>query len=125
MLLPDIAALNYEGCLAPYSTMRGAILPTPRQQGMEGPAASTGASRWRWARLLKRVFALALAHCPCCQRGARRVIAAITQEEVITRMLRHLQLFLSRRVVELWSHISLRDDKPLEVRNREDTWMIW
>ena len=29
---------------------------------------------------------------PCCQRGAPRVIAAITQAVVITRMLRHVQL---------------------------------
>ena len=39
-----------------------------------------------------RVFDLAMATCPFCQRGALRIIAAITQEAVITRVLRHLKL---------------------------------
>src|SRR5712691_8797418 len=50
------------------------------------------APRWSWARLLKRVFDLDMATCPFCQRGALRIIAAITPEVVITRMLRHLKL---------------------------------
>jgi hypothetical protein len=33
-----------------------------------------------------------MATCPFCQRGSLRIIAAITQESVITRILRHLQL---------------------------------
>jgi hypothetical protein len=33
-----------------------------------------------------------MATCPFCQRGALRIIAAITQEAVITRVLRHLKL---------------------------------
>src|SRR5438445_6001324 len=47
--------------------------------------------RWGRARLLKRVFDLDIATCPFCQRGALWIIAAITQEAVITRMLRHLK----------------------------------
>ena len=30
--------------------------------------------------------------CPFCHRGTLRIIAVITQESVITRILRHLQL---------------------------------
>ena len=30
--------------------------------------------------------------CPFCQRGSLRIIAAITQAEVIRKMLRHLKL---------------------------------
>jgi len=42
--------------------------------------------------LLKRVFALDMARCPFCQQGALRIIAAITQGEVIRKILRHLKL---------------------------------
>jgi hypothetical protein len=72
--------------------MREAIIPTPRQQGVEGNEAKTGSTRWSWARLLGRVFDLDMATCPFCRRGSLRIIAAITQEAVMTRILRHLKL---------------------------------
>jgi hypothetical protein len=31
-------------------------------------------------------------HCPFCQRGAPRLIAVITQVDVITKILRHVKL---------------------------------
>ena len=52
----------------------------------------TASPRWSWARLLKRVFALDVARCPWCQRGGLRIIAAITQGEVIRKILQHLKL---------------------------------
>src|SRR5262245_31103932 len=95
-LLEKLAALVplpcYGGCLAPHSHLRGAIIPTPRQQGVDKEATDTGSLCWRWARLLKRVFALDLARCPWCQEGTLRIIAAITQGEVIHTILRHLKL---------------------------------
>ena len=45
-----------------------------------------------WARLLGRVFALDMATCPLCHRGSLCIIAAITHEAVITRILRHGKL---------------------------------
>ena len=42
--------------------------------------------------LLGRVFALDLATCPLCYRGSLRIIAAMTQKSVITRILRHCML---------------------------------
>ena len=36
-----------------------------------------------WARLLKRVFALDMARCPWCQRGALRIIAAINIDRIV------------------------------------------
>jgi hypothetical protein len=33
-----------------------------------------------------------MATCPFCRRGSLRIIAAITHEEMITRILRHLKL---------------------------------
>ena len=84
---------------------RKAIIPTPRQQGVDGEEAKTGTPSWSWARLLGRVFALDMAHClpplcgrrePCdlpfCHRGSLRIIAAITQAEVLRKLLRHLKL---------------------------------
>jgi Putative transposase/Transposase zinc-binding domain len=90
--LPRAHLVRYGGCLAPHSHLRGAIIPTPRQQGVDEEATDTRSPRWSWARLLKRVFALDMAHCPWCQRGALRIIAAMTQGEVIRQILQHLKL---------------------------------
>jgi len=70
----------------------GVITPTPRQQGVEGDDATPESPRWNWARLLKRVCALDRATCPFCRQGALRMIAAITQAELIRKILRHLKL---------------------------------
>ena len=66
--------------------------PSLRQQGVNDAETQTGTPYWHWARLLGRVFDLDMATCPFCRRGSLRIIAAITQESVITRILRHLQL---------------------------------
>jgi len=90
--LPRVHLVRYGGCLAPHSHLRGAIRPTPRQQGLDGEEAHPGTPYWPWARLLGRVFGLDMATCPFCRRGTLRIMAVITQESVITRILRHLQL---------------------------------
>ena len=84
--------VRYGGCLAPRSNLRRVITPTPRQQGVDEPEASTGPPRWSWAGLLKRRLALDMATCPFCYQGALRMIAAITHGEVIRKILRHLKL---------------------------------
>jgi len=38
------------------------------------------------------VFALDMATCPFCRQGSLRIIAAITQAEVIRKILRHMKL---------------------------------
>jgi len=90
--LPRVHLVRYGGCLAPHSSLRGALTPTPRQQGVDGHEANTGTPRWSWARLLGRVCDLDMATCPWCRHGALRIIAALTQASVITRILRHLTL---------------------------------
>jgi len=90
--LPRMHLVRYNGCLAPHSHLREAIIPTPRQQGMADEAPDTGAPRWSWARLLKQVFALDMARCPFCQQGTLRIIAAITHGEVIRTILQPLKL---------------------------------
>src|SRR5262249_13128999 len=88
--LPHVHLVRYGGCLAPHSHLRGAILLTPRQQGMD-EETDTRSPRWSWAPLLQRVLGLDMAHCPWCQRGTLRLIAVITQGEVIRKILRHLK----------------------------------
>jgi hypothetical protein len=56
--LPRVHLVRYVGCLAPHSKLRGSITPTPRQQGVAEPEASSPSPHWSWARLLKRVFAI-------------------------------------------------------------------
>jgi hypothetical protein len=70
---------------------RGAITPTPRQQGIE-TAPRPVSSRWAWTRLLKRVFVLDLERCPRGQSGCLRIIAALPCRPVIGRLLSPLQL---------------------------------
>jgi Putative transposase/Transposase zinc-binding domain len=89
--LPHVHLVRYGGCLAPHSHLRGAILPTPRQQGLDAPEVCPTSPRWSWTQLLQRVFALDMATCPFCQRGTLRLIAVITQGEVIRKILRHLK----------------------------------
>jgi hypothetical protein len=84
--------VRYGGCLAPHSQLGRLITPTPRQQGVAAPEASSASPHWSWARLLKRVFAFDLERCPACSRETLRIIAAITQGEVIRKILRHLKL---------------------------------
>src|SRR5262249_33883957 len=72
--LPHVHLGRYGGCLAPHSHLRGAILPTPRQQGLDEPEACPISPCWSWARLLQRVFDLDMATCPWCRRGTLRII---------------------------------------------------
>ncbi len=67
--LPRAHLVRYAGCLAPHSNLRAAIIPTPRQQGVDGEEKKTGTPYWNWARLLGRVFDLDLVTCPFCRRG--------------------------------------------------------
>jgi hypothetical protein len=90
--LPRAHLVRYGGCLAPHSKLRDAVRPTPRQRGEDGTETPPGTPYWHWTRLLGRAFALEMATCPFCRRGALRLMAVITQESVITRILRHLQL---------------------------------
>ena len=90
--LPRLHQVRYGGCLAPHSHLRAAIIPTPRQQGLEAPEDRSPSPNWTWARLLKRVFAIDMARCPVCQQGRLRIIAAIMERSVIQKILRHVKL---------------------------------
>ena len=44
--LPRVHLVRYAGCFAPHSQLRGAIVSTPRQQGVDRREANTGTPRW-------------------------------------------------------------------------------
>src|SRR5215468_4212463 len=44
--LPRVHLVRYGGCLASHSHLRGAIIPTPRQQGLEEQEGRTASPRW-------------------------------------------------------------------------------
>ena len=57
------------GGLAAHSSVRRALTPPPRQHGIDAPAARPESPRWRWARLLQRVFAWRWRAAPGVPRG--------------------------------------------------------
>ena len=120
--LPRAHLVRYAGCLAPHSKLRDAIIRTPRQQGVDGDEAKTGTPYWTWARLLGRVFNLDMATCPFCHRGSLRIIAAMTQESVITRILRHLKLASVPPPIPL--HLPVAAKKYLLRSTKPTTWHV-
>ena len=89
--LPHVPLVRYGGCLAPHSHLRSRVIPTPRQQGVNAEETPRGTAYWTWARLLGRVFSLEMATCPWCHQGTLRLVAVITQGEVMRMILRHLK----------------------------------
>jgi Putative transposase len=109
--------LTYHGVLAPASSWRDEIVPTPpaaqapiatiphplpstsaralRPPASDPPPPETAPDPPPWgpngAELLKRVFEIAVLHCQHCG-GRRRLIALITEPLVVRRILRDLDL---------------------------------
>ena len=79
--------------LAPHARLRAAIVPGPAQSTSKHAAdhAHGATARMSWARLLKRVFAIDVEHCPYCG-GDLKIIAAIEEPAMIVRILTHLGL---------------------------------
>src|SRR5262245_51322389 len=44
--LPRVHLVRSAGCIAPQSQRRDALMPTPRQQGVDGAAKKTGTPSW-------------------------------------------------------------------------------
>ena len=100
---PRLHLIRFHGVLAPSSTtsakLRAMVVPQVPVEGAEAaqPAACEAncahrrPARMSWAKLLKRVFALDLEHCPNCG-GELKIIAAILEAPVIERILTHLGL---------------------------------
>jgi hypothetical protein len=92
--VPRRNLVRYHGTLAPGSKLRARIVPAGpseparrRHAGCEEDEAGEGASRrLSWAELMRRVFETDVLECPRCG-GRMRIVATITQPEVIRAML--------------------------------------
>jgi hypothetical protein len=85
--------------LAPNAKLRAMVVPQePEPPAQAAPPAECEAicahhrPVWlSWAKLLKRVFALDMEHCPDCG-GELKIIAAILEQPVIEKILTYLGL---------------------------------
>jgi hypothetical protein len=86
--------VRYHGSLAPGAKLRSRIVaagPAPRRAGSHAgceaeESGEEASRRLSWAELMKRVFATDVLECPRCS-GRMRLVATITQPEVIRAML--------------------------------------
>jgi hypothetical protein len=90
---PTPALIRYHGILAPNAKWRSQVVLKPPAHTPADPIEDEPPKRnyIPWARLLKRVFALDLEHCPICN-GPLKLIAVIEQPAVIEKILTHLNL---------------------------------
>ena len=87
---PRLHLIRFHGALAPHAKQRAAVVPDVVQPAseIEHKHAHGQAARMSWARLLKRVFDIAIERCACA--GQLKIIAAIEDPVVIARILTHL-----------------------------------
>ena len=87
--------VRYHGTLAPGSKLRARVVPAVPARRREGRSHAAceaeetpeeASRRLSWAELMKRVFATDVLECPRCS-GRMRIVATITQPEVIRAML--------------------------------------
>ena len=94
---PRLNLIRFHGVLAPNAKIRSLITPgrpvIDKDSAVDPDRASPHwtAGRMSWARLLKRVFDIDIEHCPHCG-GTLKIIAAIEDPAVITKILAHLGL---------------------------------
>jgi len=100
---PRLHLIRFHGVLAPNAKLRVLVVPqvVPQEREppvqvappaeCEAPCAHHRPVRLSWAKLLKRVFEIDMAHCPDCG-GELKIIAAILEQPVIEKILMHLGL---------------------------------
>jgi hypothetical protein len=97
---PKIHLTRYHGVLAPHYKFRKQIVPADSKAKKDSLASRTNSdnksdamksNRIPWAKLLKRVFDIDISSCPKC-RGKVRIISAIEDPPVISKILNHLGL---------------------------------
>jgi hypothetical protein len=100
---PRLHLIRFHGVLAPNAKLRALVVPQVVPQEPEPPAQAAPLAeceatcahhrpvRLSWAKLLKRVFEIDMAHCPNCG-GELKIIAAIMEQPVIEKILTHLGL---------------------------------
>ena len=93
---PRFNLIRFHGVLAPNAKLRAEITPggpvtVSNTADDLDPVSHSPAARMSWARLLKRVFDIDIERCPHCG-GTMKIIAAIEEPAVITKILAHLGL---------------------------------
>ena len=107
---PRVHLTTYHGVFAPAASLRHQIVPPapepvaehntdcdhphPRPDSSKGgPALPQPCTRRRysWAEMMQRVFRLEVLICPHC-RGPRKLLAFLTDQSVIRKILQHLSL---------------------------------
>ena len=102
---PRLNLIRFHGVLAPNAKWRSQVVPSRPETVVDGVdevrcieeearerQAKNGVGHYiSWARLLRRVFALAMETCPNCG-GQVKVVAAIEEPAVIRKILTHLGL---------------------------------
>ena len=93
---PRVNLTRYHGVLAPNHRCRGLITPAKRGKGVK-PIKNTQVrtpaeqhAAMTWAQRLKRVFSIDIEVCGRCG-GSVRVIACIEDQDIIDRILAHLE----------------------------------
>ncbi len=93
---PRVNLTRYHGVLAPNHRWRGEVTPAKRGKGVKRIANTEVRSpaerhvAMSWAKRLKRVFNIDIAVCGRCG-GSVRVIACIEDQDIIDRILAHLE----------------------------------
>ena len=91
---PRVNLVLYYGVLAPRATWRAAVVPRPSPvvaaSSETGTRSGTGRG-WRWADLMRRVFAIDVLACPGCG-GRLRLVAMLDASAATARILSHLHL---------------------------------
>jgi hypothetical protein len=94
---PRLHLIRFHGVLAPHAKLRAQIVPSEPLNAHETCAhhaqspPALAPARMSWACLLKRVFDIDVERCPNCG-GRLKIIAAIVDPAVITKILTHLHL---------------------------------
>jgi Putative transposase len=93
---PRLHLIRFHGVLAPHAKLPAQIVPNVplnANQACDHHAQTSPASpaRMSWSCLLKRVFDIDIEHCPNCG-GRLKIIAAIVDPALITKILTHLHL---------------------------------
>jgi hypothetical protein len=91
---PRVNLVLYYGVLAPRAAWRAAVVPAHSPAVTESPESEKrpGAGRgWRWADLMRRVFAVDVLACPGCN-GRLRLVAVLDASVATARILQHLGL---------------------------------
>ena len=94
---PRLNLIRFHGVLAPNAKIRSEITPggpvtiNDTTDDLDDTPHHSPSARMSWAQLLKRVFDIDIEHCPHCG-GTMKIVAAILESEVITKILAHLGL---------------------------------